>query len=228
MTGDAGGAENGITYTDAAVPVDWTRADASFTPTRPAHNQVVMLFGAGAIGTNVDVGDLYMIQNRSTPTLAWRRVGSPAAATTSTPTLSYTNVGNARYSPARGRLRLRVANFQGTSGAFFLTCGAAGSAGALTLSYNAGALILRIWDDVAALVCTLSCGAVNTAEHTYTVEWDAAIGKAAVFEGATVLGSFGGTWVPEPNAVAPIYVGCDSVGGSAARCLIALLNGYDF
>lgn len=225
--GDAGGAEYFTVYS-AASALDWTAIGGTATPTRAGQLRVFVEGGSANNADNCDFGEPYLIKNRATAVLAWRRVGIVAAAATATPSLSYTNVGNARYSPARGRLKLRVSSFQGTNSAVFLSFGAAAGAGALVLDYSGGVLRLRIWDDLAALVGTASCGAVDTAEHTFTVEWDAAIGKASVMEGATVLGSFAGVWTPEPNDITPLYVGSDTAGANAARCYVTLLEGFNY
>jgi DNA-binding beta-propeller fold protein YncE len=121
----------------------------------------------------------------------------------------------------------------------FLSFGADGAAGALVLDYAGGKtyaplrgvapqLRLRIWDDLAALYCDLDCGALTAAEAIRTIEWDAALGKVGVFDGATVLASQAGIWTPEPNAITPIYVGSDTAGANAAGCLVTLLEGWDF
>jgi hypothetical protein len=180
-----------------------------------------------SLGT-VDFAEVWGVQNSALARLAWRRVATGAAAATGTATLSYTNLLNARYSPVRGRIRLRISDFAGTNGATFLCLGVPAAAGALVLDYSGGALRLRIWDDVAALAGTATCGAVSTANHEYTIEWDATVGRAAVLEGAAVLGSFAAVWVPEPNAITPIYVGTDNAGANAARCSVTLLQGFNY
>lgn len=122
----------------------------------------------------------------------------------------------------------------------FLAFGAEGAQGALWADYRgalalaplfvgAAQLKLRMWDDVAALVCDLECGALTAAEAIRTIEWDAVLGKVGVFNGATLLASYAGTWTPETAvAVAPLYVGSDPTPANAARCHITLLEGFDF
>ena len=225
FTGSGAGIEYLTVLTDAATPVDWTRGGGSVTPVNADQTLVYPAYGATLAAQDCDFSEWALVKNRSTAALAWRRVGTAAAASTATPVTSITNVGNARYSPVKGTAVVRIAGFQGTSGAFFFTFGAAGADGALTLSYNAGQMILRIWDAAAALVDAVNCGAVNTAEHTFTVAWNSTLGTMSVSEGGVVLGSSApGAWTPEAGDVAPLYIGCDSAGTGAARCNVALLQ----
>ena len=230
FTGDAGGAEYFDVYNGVA-PADWGVIGGTVGPIRAAQTAVYCEGGSTNLGDKCQFAEPYLIKNRATGVLAHRRVGIAASASTATPVLSYTNVANARYSPASGRLRVRVAGFAGAIGAAtptFLGFGAAGANGALVLDFSGGALRLRIYNDVGALVGTATCGAVSAASHEYVVEWDAVLGKAAVFEGATVLGSFAAVWTPAAAGPNPIYVGSDAAGANAARCFVSLLNVYDF
>jgi hypothetical protein len=120
----------------------------------------------------------------------------------------------------------------------FLNLGTEGAAGSMLLDYcgtltqgpmliSPAQLRLRLWDDAAALVCTLNCGALTTAEATRTIEWNAAVGSVRVLDGAgAVLATKAplAVWTPEATAVTPLYIGCDSAGANAARCHIALLQ----
>ena len=230
FNGDGGGPEYFTLITDNATPVDWTRGGGTCTPVGAAHNLCYVSSGAAANLDDCDFGEPAVIKNRATPSLTWRRVGTAAAAVTTTPAYLMVNTANRYYSPLRGRARVIIGNFQGTSGAFFLGFGLAGTAGALALSYNAGQLIFRIWDSASALVAALNCGAINTARHVIDVLWDsavpirgAAIGSYMVCkEGATILGEGGAVWAPPTAAVTPLAVGSDSGVTVAARAFVEL------
>jgi hypothetical protein len=225
FSGDVGGSEWFTTMTDAATPLDWTRVGFTVTPVRAGHTNAYYLFGATSLNENCDFSEITLVKNRAIPVLAWRRVGIAAAASTATPAMSITNVGNVRFNPARGTAVVRIAGFAGTDGAYFLGFSAIGAPGSFCLYTFGGQMRLAIYDDVAALAAYVSCGAVNAAEHTFTIDWNAALGTASVMEGVTVLGSVAGpAWVPEPVAITPLYIGSDAAGNNAARCHIALLQ----
>jgi hypothetical protein len=214
---------------DNATPVDWTRGGGTCTPLYADQTYYYVMTGAAANLDDCDFGEPTVIKNRTFANLAWRRVATfPApAASTTTPSLLVVNTRNYVYNPLRGRQRIVVGGFQGTSGAVFLGFGLAGTAGSLMLSYNAGQLILRIWDAATALVAALNCGAVNANRHVFDVLWDSqsplrgiAGAYMAVVEGGTILGSGGTAWTPPTADVTPLGFGCDSGSANAARCFI--------
>ena len=232
FTGDAGGPERFDFAVDPATPADFLRFTGAATPAGPAHTAAIVLLGASANLENCDFSDVAL--KRGAPFLAWRDVGNAAVAVTSTQTLSYTNVGNARYSPIRGAIELTISGFQGTSGATFLQYGPAAGAGSLTLDYAAGALRLRIYDSAAALAATVLCGALDATEWRLLISFDArgpvpgVLGQNITVErlnaGAspTLLGTWAGNWNPPSVDVSPLYVGSTDLGTGAARCLISL------
>lgn len=225
FTGDGGGPEELTWATDAGtVPVAWGRIAGNCTPVGAAHTAVVVrLYPTDAVAASTGTVDFCVeggIQNRNFDWLAHRRAAAGATSATTTPSILVVNTANRYYNPLRGRQRIIIGNFQGTSGAVFLGFGLAGTAGSLMLSYNAGQLILRIWDNAAALVAAVNCGAVNTARHVFDVVWDSMVDYFAVLEGGTVLGSFAGPWTPGVAAVTPLGFGCDNSGSNAARCIL--------
>jgi YVTN family beta-propeller protein len=123
----------------------------------------------------------------------------------------------------------------------FLAYGAEFAQGALWVDYRgvrtiapiamgAAQLGVRLWDDAAALVTDLAAGALTTAEAVRTVEWNAATGCVNVLNGAVVLATKNPplVWVPEAANVTPLYVGSDPAGSNAARCLVTLVEGFNF
>jgi streptogramin lyase len=125
----------------------------------------------------------------------------------------------------------------------FLRCGAEFVAGGLSFDYRAKGITsvapltydaypacrLRVWDNAGAEVCDLDCGGVAVGSlHTRDVEWDAVIGKIAVFDGPTVLAAHAGTWTPGAADVTPIYVGAGPSGAGPARSLITRVHGYNY
>ena len=230
FAGSGGGTEFFTLVSDAASPVDWLRAGGTCTPVNADQTACYPVFGAAANLDDCDFGEPAVIKNRTTPSLAWRRVGIVAAAQTTTPAYLMVNAGNAYYSPLRGRIRLTVGGFQGTNGAVFLQFGAAASAGSLTLDYNAGVLRIQVYDSTPALVAAINCGAINTARHALVIDYDstapirgaAAGGHIIVSEAGVILGEgAAANWVVPTAAVTPLNVG--SAGGvNAARCFIEL------
>jgi hypothetical protein len=121
-----------------------------------------------------------------------------------------------------------------------LAFGAEDAAGALWLEYAGREqyaplmgltpqLRLRMWDDLAALVSDMNCGAVTAAQHEYVVEWAAAIAKLQVLESGAALATYSGAvWTPEGLAVAPLYIGSDPTPANAAHCLVALVSITDY
>lgn len=238
FAGDAGGPEELTVATLAGtVPAAYAQFTGSVTPVRAAHTSVVLRCyptdGVAASTGTVDFAEAWGWVGAFVP-LVHRATAAGAAQATSTPTHTIANAGNAFYNPARGSCKIRFANFQGTSGATFLSCGAAAAQGAMVLSYNAGDVILRIWDDAGALAVTLACGALDTADHELEVIWNAAAARAVVRDKlistgvVTTIGSHAGAaWVPEPNAVTPIYVGTTSLSTDAARAFIDRLRFFN-
>ena len=235
FTGDAGGSELFTVATLAGtVPAAWGKFGGTVTPIRNAHTGVVTRSlptdGVGASSGSVDFAEQWGVQNSALDRLAHRRVATGAAAATSTPEVSMVNTAHYIFSPLRGRIRLIIGGFQGTSGATFLQFGAAAAAGSLTLDYNAGQLRLRLWDGAAALIATLNCGAVNTARHVLDLLYDSAApirggatgGYLVVREGAAILGEGGAAWVAATVAVTPLRCGADAGVANAARCFIEL------
>ena len=232
FTGDGGGPEFFTLVADAASPVDWTRAGGTCTPVGAAHNVFFTQYGAAALNDNCDFGEPAVIKNRTTPSLTWRRVGTAAAAGTSTPTYQLTNTNNRYYNPLRGQIRLIIGGFQLTDGAVFLQFGAAAAAGSLTLDYNAGQLRLRIWDATPALAATVLCGALDATEWQLVISYDSTTpvrnsGNANVVvervnPGAptTWLGASWGVWTAPTAAVLGLYFGSNA-GANAARCYLA-------
>lgn len=225
FVGDAGGPETFNLLADNAAPADWMRWGATCTPVGAGHIQHYDEFGAALLNDNCDWAELFVVKNRATAPLAWRRVGTAAAAATTTPSIQVVNTGNRYYNPLRGRARVTIGGFQGTSGAVFLDCAVAGTAGSMQFNYNAGQLILRIWDATPALVAAINCGAVNTARHTFIVMWDsftpirgaAAGGHMIVAENGVILGEGGAAWVAPTADVTPIAIGA-AVGVTGAAC----------
>ena len=230
--GDAGGAETFSVINSGATTASWARYDGTCTPIRPAHTQLFAQSGANLNAQDVDFAEPYAIQNRATAPLAWRRVGNPAAAATSTPTYQLTNTANRYYNPLRGQIRLVIGGFQLTNGAVFLQFGAAAAAGSLTLDYNAGQLRLRIWDATPALAATVLCGALDATEWRLVISYDSQVpvrdgGNANVVverinPGAptTWLGASWGAWTAPTAAVLALYFG-SAAGANAARCYLA-------
>jgi hypothetical protein len=121
-----------------------------------------------------------------------------------------------------------------------LAFGAEDAAGSLIVDYcsaltlapltvPAPQLRLRMWDDSAALIASLNCGAVTAAQHEYVVEWAAAIAKLQVLESGAALATYSGAvWTPEGLAVAPLYIGSDPTPANAAHCLVALVSITDY
>jgi len=226
-TGDAGGSEYIAFINDAATPATWGGTFAAAGPVRAAQTGVQVLIGATNNADDVDVAELALVQNRATALLAWRRTDAAAAAT-AIPTCSITNVGNARYSPAKGRINVRVAGCQDTPNSRILCCGVVAGQGCLLLSLTTGGagLSLGIWDDSAVQVINITSLTFTAgAEYNLTVEWNAAAGTASIMQGATVIGSaVVAPWTPEPLDVTPIYIGSQSGPAAAANGLIALLQ----
>jgi hypothetical protein len=183
------------------------------------------LFGAAAALDDCDHAEPFVVKNRSTAPLAWRRVGTAAAAATASPVTSISNVGNARYSPAKGRITLRIAGYVSAGGTeVLLACGPNGPTDGRLWIDTVGGLRLILDDAAGVTVVNVNGGAVTSAEHTYTFEWNAAAGTASISEGGVVLGSAAvAPWTPEPNDVTPIYVGSHPTANQA-RCNIALLQ----
>jgi hypothetical protein len=229
FSGSVAGPEIFTLVADAASPVDWIRAGGTCTPVNADQTKVYSIFGAALITQDCDFGEPAVVKNRTTAPLAWRRVGTAAAAATVIPAYEVVNTNNQYFSPLRGRIRLVIGNFQGDAGATFLQFGASAAAGSLTADYNAGQLRLRMYDGAAGLIATLNCGAVNTARHVFDILYDsvapirggAAGGYIVVKEGATILGEGGAAWVAQVAAVTPLWIG-SLTGTHAARCLIEL------
>jgi len=235
--GSGAGAENfTAVISDAATPVDWTRNGGTVTPVNNDQNQVYYLFGATAGNGDCDFGEPALIKNRTTAPLAWRRVGTAAAAATVTPTYQVVNTANRYYFPLYGRQRIIIGQFQGTTGATFLQFGAPGAAGSLTLDYDAGPqLRLRIWDSAGALAVTILGGVLTAARTAIQIDWDVTaplhgIGGAyaALTVGTTftppdgvVVGAWLAPWNAAVAVVTPLYFGSAS-GVNAARCLLEL------
>jgi hypothetical protein len=222
--GDAGGDESFTVISQDAVAADWTRYGATVTPVRAAHTTVWYCVGAADASDDIDFAEPYLIQNRSTAPLAWRRVSTAAAASTATPVTSITNVGNARYSPAKGRMTLRIAGFQGGV-VYFLDTAGVGGGGRIAI-YHLGGLRFYMNDDTGANVFDISDAVpVGATERTFVLQWNAAAGTASITEGGVVLASrAGAAWTPEPLDVTPLYVGSNAAGGQATRCNFALVN----
>lgn len=121
FSGDGGGPET-LTVTTLAgtVPATWEAFSGTVTPTRAAHTAVVMRFlptdGVGASTGTVDFAEPWGVQNRSTDVTAWRRTAAGAASSISAQTTSYTNVSNARYNPASGKIELRLSGLSSSIG----------------------------------------------------------------------------------------------------------------
>jgi len=229
FVGDAGGPEQLACVTDNATPVDWVRNTSFVTPTRPGHTQLYVALGADALNDNCDWAEPAVVKNRSTSVLAWRRVaGSTVPAATATPVTSITNVGNARFSPAKGRMTVRFAGMPAAATGLetLFCCGVAGAAGSMWMDRGGANLRLIIYDDVGVAVVNLSTIAIAVnVEHVVVVEWNAAAGTASVIEGGVVLGSATvAPWVPEPTDVTPILIGSGTGPLTAPRCFVALVN----
>jgi len=232
FTGDGGGPEFLTILADAATPVDWLVTAGNATPVGAAHTRVFTCYGANNGAEDCDFSEPWLVKNRATAPLAWRRVGTAAAAVTSTPTLSYTNVGNARFNPARGRLLVRVAGFQNpaSGGETLVICGGSGAPGCLLFDRSGGNVRLRMWDDAGVwwvdVLSTIPI-AINT-EYNFILTWNAALGTASIMNGTTFVGSASpGPWTPEAADVTPILVGAAGVG-SAARAHITLVEFLDY
>jgi hypothetical protein len=226
ISGSVFGAEFFTVISEDATSTDWTKYSGTATPV--VNDQLAAYFiAAAALNTqDVDFAEPVLIQGRTTIPLAWRAT-STINASTATPVHSFTNVGNARYAPLKGSVTIRLADFQGTAGATFLSCGLATAKGALVLDYNAGELRLRIWDNAAALITTVNCGALTTAEHILDVSWNAVAGTMSVKEGTTTLGSYSGAaWTPSAVDVTPIYIGSNN-GTNAANAFIARVQFFN-
>lgn len=225
FTGSGGGPEFFTVIADAASPADWGRNGGTATPANADQTAFYVVTGAAANLDDCDFGEPAVIKNRLFANLAWRRVGTAAAAATTTPSVTVVNTNNYVYNPFRGRQELTIGDFQGTAGATFLRFGVPGAAGALCLDYNAGQLRLRIWDAAAALAVTVNGGAVNANRHRYAAAWDSQVGVATLSEYNsvtrewTVLGAWAGAWTSAPGAVTPLYYGSNG-GANAARCFI--------
>jgi hypothetical protein len=243
FTGDPDGAQE-LVVSDLAgtVPAAWTTYPQDDTcPTYyatvnpgaagDAHTGVVLRMYptdgvAASVGT-VDFAETWGYQG-STPVLGWRATAAGAAQATTTPTESYTNVGNARYRPAKFRIVLRIAAFQGTAGATFFSAGATGAKGNVTVDYSGGQLRVRVYDNTPALVTTVNCGALDDADHQLTIRGSAAGGTVSVRDKVMATGveteigtAAPGAWVPSAVDTTPIYIGTDSAGANPARCLVA-------
>jgi len=187
---------------------------------------VYVVYGCAANLDNCDFGEPAVVKNRTFANLAWRRVGTAAAAVTTTPSIQVVNAANYVYSPFRGRQLITIGNFQGTAGATFLQFGAAAAAGSLTLDYTGAVIRLRIWNAAAGLALTVTGGAVNTARHELAIAWDSQVGYAAILEYNpalrqwTALGTWLGAWVSAPGAVTPLHYGTDAAAANSARCFI--------
>jgi hypothetical protein len=234
FAGDAGGAEELTVATLAGtVPAAFAQFTGTVTPTRAGHTSVVLRCyptdGVAASTGTVDFAEAWGWVGAFVP-LGHRACAAGAAQATSTPVHTIVNTGNADYKPARGRVRLRIADAQNTDGATFLSCGLAGAKGALVLDRAVGGnLRLRVWDNTPALVggAAVNCGALDGAQHILDVAWNAAAGKLSVKEGATVLGAYAGAaWVPSAVDVTPIYVGSNN-GANAARASICREEWFD-
>jgi len=232
ITGDAGGPETFTLISSGSTTANFAKYIGTATPVRVAHTNAYAQLGAAVLNDNVDCCEVYLIQNRAVDVLAWRRVGEPAAAGTSTPTYQLTNTANRYYNPLRGQIRLVIGGFQLTDGAVFLQFGAAAAAGSLTLDYNAGQLRLRIWDATPALAATVLCGALDATEWRLVISYDSTTpvrdgGNANVVverinPGAptTWLGASWGAWTAPTAAVLALYFG-SAAGANAARCYLA-------
>jgi hypothetical protein len=214
---------------DNATPVDWTRAGGTVTPINADHTNVYLLYGAAANLDDCNFGEPALIKNRTTAPLAWRRVGTAAAAVTTTPSVQVTNTLNRYYSPLRGQVDLIIGGCQLQNGAVFLSYGAAGAAGALVADYSGGQLRVRIWDVTPALTCTMLCGPLTAARTRISICWDVlaplrGIGGAyaAVLVNDVVVATWLATWVPPTAAVTPLAIGCDTAGANSARAFIEL------
>jgi hypothetical protein len=231
FAGDAGGPEAFAVITSVATPVDWTRGGGATTPVGAGHNATYLGCGAANAADDCDFGEPAVVKNRSTVPLAWRRVGTAAAASTSTPVLSYTNVGNARYSPAKGKLLVRVAGFQNpaSGGELLVLCGGGGAPGGLMFDRSGGNVRLRMWDDAGVWwVDVLSTPIAINTQYNFILTWNAALGTASIMDGATLMGSASpGPWTPEAADVTPITVG-SAGAGTAARAHIALVEFLDY
>jgi len=227
-SGSGAGVETFLIISSAASPVDFVRGGGTCTPMNADQTAVYVLYGASLAGDDCDFGEPALVKSRSTAPLAWRRVGLAAAASTATPVTSITNVGNARYSPAKGRLTIRFAGMLAavTGGECLISCGPTGNPGCLWITRATGTLTMLICDDAGAVVINFNTAAIAVnVEHTIIVQWDAAAGTASIMEGGAVLGSQAvAPWIPEPTDVTPIYVGVGTAGLTAARCLVALEN----
>jgi hypothetical protein len=228
FAGSGAGPELFTLISDAASPVDWVRGGGTCTPVNADQNTGYIVFGGALAFDDCDFGDPAVVKNRSTAPLAWRRVGTAAAAATASPVTSISNIGNARYSPAKGRMTIRFSGMPSaiTGNECLLCCGTYGNAGSMAVFRATGNLTLAIYDDAGAPAVVFNTVAiVNNIEHTIIVQWDAAAGTASISEGGVVLGSYtGAAWVPEPTDVTPILVGGGNFGLSAARCFVALEN----
>lgn len=240
--GDPGGREDLLMVSDAATPVDWVLVQPTVTPIGAAHTNMYPCFGAALINQDCDWSEMFIVRNRATPVLAWRRVGLVAAAATANTYLPVTNTGNRRHSPARGTLELKFAGFQGTNGAQFynadFSIGAFGNPGAMCLDYNAGQLRLQVWDATAwpgVLAATVLCGPLGTGGYHLRISWDHAypipgtggayiiVEQINVGASPTVLGTWlGPGWTVPTSNVSPLGIGCDVLAGATARCLISL------
>lgn len=228
FTGDAGGAEGFMIITDNATPVDWMRGSGTCTPTRAGQTAMLIEYGAAALNNDCDWGEFYLVKNRTTAPLAWRRVGTAAAAATVLPAYEAVNTGNAYFSPLRGRIRLNIGQFQGTAGATFLRFGVPGAAGSLLLDYNAGQLRLQVWDAAAALAVTILAGPANAGRHAYEIAWDSLNplptlpwAYAVIMEAGAILGQWLAPWAAANASPTPLWIGSNG-GVNAARCLLEL------
>jgi hypothetical protein len=228
FTGDGGGSESFLFATSAATPADWELLSGAQTPLGATHTAIYYIAGAALTGNDVDFAEPYAIQNRAADVLAHRRVALGAAAATATPSVSITNVANARYSPVRGRLRVRIAGWQQSllPGTVF-SAGLYSAAGNLSLYTSAAALYLEIFNTVPAAIVSIGStgGFMNATERILVVQWDATLGTASVMEGATVVMSASvAPWATPVGAVAPLYVGGGVPGFGAIRANVALLE----
>jgi hypothetical protein len=237
LSGDAGGSELFTNWTIAgAVPGVWRPFPGlSFTPTRAAHTAaVVRLIPTDNVGASlgtVDFAEVWGVQNSNVARLTWRRVAAGAAAATATPVISIANVGNARYNPARGRIRLRFAGMPAaiTGAEGLLSCGTHGAGGSMSLMRSMGSLTLAIYPDAGAPIIFNTAAIAVDAEHNLIIEWNAAAGTASISEGGVVIGSYAGAaWTPEPTDVTPIYLGSGLGGLTAARNWTAVVEFLDY
>ncbi len=226
---DPGGTETFVIVSDAATPVDWVRAGGACTPVGAAHTVFRIDIGATNNLDNCDFGEPAVVKNRTTAPLAWRRVGTAAAAATVTPAYEIVNAGNRYYFPLYGRFKLVIGNFQLTDGATFLQFGAFGSAGSLTLDYGAGPqLRLRIWDSAGLLALTILGGVLSSTRRIIQIDWDTTaplhnIGGAyaAITVDGVVVGTWNAPWSACVADVTPLYFG-SLTATHAARCLLEL------